>query len=402
MPAPSPHIGDLESVPSSQPQPSPSNTTSESQAPPSPQSPSGVRDPLPHTINESQRNNILDAKLDLEKELKKTLLGLCFGAALQFATPSKQVVESEINNSISLLSLGTAAIFASLFTSHFIGEKMPNASRMLDKVAFFLAATTFFFAIATPCPLSIKCAIWALYIISLMAIATCNFPLVFWRQVIFLAGEQFLFSHSPPLSTMAVTADILFVFVFFLLMHRQDHERNQDQDPGLPAPSPHIDDLESGPSSQPQPSPSNTSSESQAPPSPQSPSGVRELLPHTINESRRNNILDATPGLNTLLSLFVVAFQIRSQYKQVAESEINNSISLLALGIATIFGCLLTSHFIREKMPNASLVLEKVAFFLAATTFFFAIATPCPLGIKCAIWAVYIISLIVIAICNFL
>jgi hypothetical protein len=45
-------------------------------------------------------------------------------------------------------------------------------------------------------------------------------------------------------------------------------------------------------------------------------------------------------------------------------------------------------------------VLEKVAFFLAATTFFFAIATPFPLGIKYAIWAVYIMSLITIAICN--
>ncbi|KAJ6733946.1 IMAP FAMILY MEMBER 1 putative-RELATED [Salix koriyanagi] len=175
-PAPSPRSADdLESVPSSQPQPSPSNTTSESQAPPSPQSPSGARDPLPRTITESQRSNILDAKLDLEKELKKTLLSLCFGAALQIAIQFKQAAESEINNSISLLSLGTAPIFASLFTSHFIAEKMPTASRVLDKVAFFLAATTFFFAIATPCPLSIKCAIWALYIISLIAIATCNF-----------------------------------------------------------------------------------------------------------------------------------------------------------------------------------------------------------------------------------
>ncbi|KAJ6677710.1 hypothetical protein OIU85_008299 [Salix viminalis] len=172
----------------------------------------------------------------------------------------------------------------------------------------------------------------------------------------------------------------------------------------MPAPSPRsADDLESGPSSQPQPSPSNTTSESQAPPSPQSPSGAPDPLPHTIStESQRNNILDAKPGLNTLLSLFVVAFEIRSQYKQVAESEINNSISLLALGIATIFGCLLTSHFIREKMPNASIVLEKVAFFLAATTFFFAIAPSFPLVIKCAIWAVYIIALVAIAICNFL
>ncbi|KAJ6677715.1 hypothetical protein OIU85_008304 [Salix viminalis] len=151
LPAPSPHTDDLEPQ-SSQPQPSPSNT-----------------------INESQRNNILDAKLDLEKELKKTLLSLCFGAALQIAIQCNQAAESELNNSISLLSLGTATIFASLFTSHFIVENMPTASRVLDKVAFFLAATTFFFAIATPFPLGIKCAIWALYIISLVAVATCNF-----------------------------------------------------------------------------------------------------------------------------------------------------------------------------------------------------------------------------------
>ncbi|KAB5548468.1 hypothetical protein DKX38_011874 [Salix brachista] len=173
MPAPSPRSADdLESVPSSQPQPSPDSADDlESQAPPS----SGGREPLPHTINESQQNNILDAKLDLEKELKKTLLGLCFAAAIQIATQSKQAAESGINNSISLLSLGTAAIFAALFTSHFIGAKKQDASRVLEKVAFFLAATTFFFAIATPCPLGIRCAIWALYSISLIVIAIYNF-----------------------------------------------------------------------------------------------------------------------------------------------------------------------------------------------------------------------------------
>uniref|UniRef100_A0A6N2MSP8 Uncharacterized protein n=1 Tax=Salix viminalis TaxID=40686 RepID=A0A6N2MSP8_SALVM len=107
---------------------------------------------------------------DLGKELKKTLLSLCFGAALQIATQSKQAAESEINNSISFLSLG--CIHPPLYQ-----RKMQVASRVLEKVAFFLLATTFFFAIATPCPLAIKCAIWALYSISLIAIATCNFLL---------------------------------------------------------------------------------------------------------------------------------------------------------------------------------------------------------------------------------
>ncbi|KAB5548467.1 hypothetical protein DKX38_011873 [Salix brachista] len=145
--------------------------------------PSRLPAPSPIGDLESQRNNILDAKPDLEKELWKTLLTWCFTAALQIATRSKQAAESEIDNSISLLALSTAAIFGSLFTSHFIGENMRNASRMLDKVAFFLAATTFFFAIATPCPLGIKCAIWAVYIISLIVIAICNFLMYSAPQV---------------------------------------------------------------------------------------------------------------------------------------------------------------------------------------------------------------------------
>ena len=165
LPASPPNIDDLESQ-SSQPLPSSSNTTSESQ------SPTGGR--LPLTINESQRNNVLDAKPDLETELRKTLLGLCFTAALQITIQYKQVAESEIHKSINLISLAIAAIFASLFVSQFIGKKIPTASTVLEKVAFFLAATTFFFAIATPFALGIKCAIWAVYIMSLIAIAFCT------------------------------------------------------------------------------------------------------------------------------------------------------------------------------------------------------------------------------------
>ncbi|KAL9377496.1 hypothetical protein Peur_028831 [Populus x canadensis] len=145
LPASPPIIDDLESQ-SSQPPPSP----------------------------ESQQNNILDAKPDLETELRKTLLNLCFTAALQITIQYKQVAESEIHESINLISLAIAAIFASLFVSQFIGKKIPTASEVLEKVAFFLAATTFSFAIATPFPPGIKCAIWAVYIMSLIAIAICN------------------------------------------------------------------------------------------------------------------------------------------------------------------------------------------------------------------------------------
>jgi hypothetical protein len=170
---------DLESQ-SSQPQhSSSSDTTSESQTPqtqppPSPQSPTRARELPPPTINESRRNIILDANQDLDMELMKTLLNLCFTAALQITIQYKQVAESEIHKSINLISLAIAAIFASLFVSQFIGKKIPTASTVLEKVAFFLAATTFFFAIATPFALGIKCAIWAVYIMSLIAIAFCT------------------------------------------------------------------------------------------------------------------------------------------------------------------------------------------------------------------------------------
>jgi len=173
LPASPPKIDDLESQ-SSQPQPSSSNTTSESQSPQelSQQSPTGGR--LPLTINESQRNNVLDAKPDLETELRKTLLNLCFTAAIQITIQYRQVAESEIHYSMNLISLAIAAIFASLFVSPFIGKKIPTASKVLEKVAFFLAATTFFFAIATPFPLGIKCAIWIVYIMSLITIIICT------------------------------------------------------------------------------------------------------------------------------------------------------------------------------------------------------------------------------------
>jgi len=86
LPASPPNIDDLESQ-SSQPQPSSSNTISESQ------SPTGGR--LPLTITESQQNNVLDAKPDLETELRKTVLTSCFTAAIQITIQYKQVAEPE-------------------------------------------------------------------------------------------------------------------------------------------------------------------------------------------------------------------------------------------------------------------------------------------------------------------
>ncbi|KAJ6327611.1 hypothetical protein OIU78_014470 [Salix suchowensis] len=156
----------------------------------------------------SQRINILDEKPNLEKELRKSLLNLCFVAAIEITIQYKQVAESEINGYIHLHSLAIAIIFACLFTSNFIGKKIPKASRMLEKAAFFLAATTFFSAIATPFRLRIKFAIWAIYILSLIFILVIqNFTpphphteTVNRTNLVFHSLHQFSSSHSlwPP------------------------------------------------------------------------------------------------------------------------------------------------------------------------------------------------------------
>uniref|UniRef100_A0A6N2LYK2 Uncharacterized protein n=1 Tax=Salix viminalis TaxID=40686 RepID=A0A6N2LYK2_SALVM len=144
------------------------------------------------------------------KGIEESLLNLCFVAAIQITIQYKQVAESEIIGYIHLHSLAIAIIFACLFTSHFIGKKIPKASRMLEKAAFFLAATTFFSAIATPFRLRIKCAIWAIYILCLIFILVIQIftpphphtETVNRTNLVFHSLHQFSSSHSlwPPIT----------------------------------------------------------------------------------------------------------------------------------------------------------------------------------------------------------
>uniref|UniRef100_A0A6N2LIA7 Uncharacterized protein n=1 Tax=Salix viminalis TaxID=40686 RepID=A0A6N2LIA7_SALVM len=114
---------------SPQPRPSSSsNPTAESQSPqarPPPHSPEP-----PSAVRQSQRINIPDEEPDLEKELRKSLMSLCFLAAIQITIQYRQVDESEIDDFIHLLSSAIAIIFACLFTSHFVG-KIPSIKRKL-------------------------------------------------------------------------------------------------------------------------------------------------------------------------------------------------------------------------------------------------------------------------------
>jgi hypothetical protein len=110
-----------------------------------------------------------------EKEWQKVLINTCFTSALQIALHFHQITDSKLD-SLHLLCILVAIIFSCLFVSHFINPvKFPTTSKVLGKVAVFLAATALFITISIPFPPGVKWAAWIIYAISLLVIAICNF-----------------------------------------------------------------------------------------------------------------------------------------------------------------------------------------------------------------------------------
>ncbi|KAJ6865972.1 hypothetical protein NC652_037485 [Populus alba x Populus x berolinensis] len=118
------------------------------------------------------REDLVDNPHDeREKEWQRVLLSTCFASALQF----QQIPDSKLD-SLHLLCILHAIIFSCLCVSHFINPaKFPKTSKVLGKVAVFLAATALFITISIPFPPGVKWAAWIIYAISLLVIVICNF-----------------------------------------------------------------------------------------------------------------------------------------------------------------------------------------------------------------------------------
>ena len=128
----------------------------------------------PPTMNqEEELANMLHAQQEMEWQ--KTLVSICFTSGLEMALHFHQITHSK-PDSLHLLSILVAILFSCLFVSHFINPtKFPRTSKVLGKVAVFLAATVFFITISIPFPPGVKWAAWIIYAISLLVIAICNF-----------------------------------------------------------------------------------------------------------------------------------------------------------------------------------------------------------------------------------
>jgi len=109
-----------------------------------------------------------------EKEWQKVLISTCFTSGLQIALHFHQITDSKLD-SLHLVCILVAIIFSCLFVSHYINPaKFPMTSKVLGKVAVFLAATVFFITISIPFPPRVKWTAWIIYAISLLVIAICN------------------------------------------------------------------------------------------------------------------------------------------------------------------------------------------------------------------------------------
>jgi len=128
----------------------------------------------PPTMNQEE-DPVDNSHDEREKEWQKVLISKCFTSALQIALHFHQITDSKFD-SLHLVCILVAIIFSCLFVSHFINPaKFPKTSKVLGKVAVFLAATALFITISIPFPPGVKWATWIIYSISLLVIAICNF-----------------------------------------------------------------------------------------------------------------------------------------------------------------------------------------------------------------------------------
>ena len=75
---------------------------------------------------------------------------------------------------------------------------------------------------------------------------------------------------------------------------------------------------------------------------------------------------------------------------------------LVSLALLFAFTSFFISKFVGPKFLTMVLVLERAGVFFAVTGFFVAISIPFPLCLRVITWVVYVISFVVVLVCNYL
>ncbi|KAH9727402.1 hypothetical protein KPL70_008660 [Citrus sinensis] len=146
--------------PSSNPPPSASSTGDDPES-------QQVTAPVPNTEPKINPNQFL-------LQWQNVVMAFCFTSAIEIAVLFEQTKSSPLSVSFYLLSFVILIIFLSLFVAKSVGQNFTVTSQVLEKVAIFLAATSFIITITIPFPLLLKCTTWALYALCLIIIVICN------------------------------------------------------------------------------------------------------------------------------------------------------------------------------------------------------------------------------------
>ena len=126
-------------------------------------------DPFP-SITERSKSPFAQPNLNWSK----LVIAFCFGSALDIAHQAQSQSHRLPSTLYLLLCLSICVSFSCIFVAKFIGSRFSMSGRVLEHVGVLFAVTAFFLAITSPFPLSLKCTIWALYAVSLLAILISN------------------------------------------------------------------------------------------------------------------------------------------------------------------------------------------------------------------------------------
>ncbi|KAJ9676826.1 hypothetical protein PVL29_022031 [Vitis rotundifolia] len=105
----------------------------------------------------------------------KLVIAFCFGSALEIAHQSRSQSQSQLPSTLYLLLCFAISVsFSCIFVAKFVGSRFSMAAQLLELAGVLFAVTAFFLAITSPFPLSLKFTVWALYVVSLLAILISN------------------------------------------------------------------------------------------------------------------------------------------------------------------------------------------------------------------------------------
>ncbi|GLT34626.1 hypothetical protein SLA2020_091330 [Shorea laevis] len=148
-------------------QPSPPSSPNQESRQPIPQQP-----PLIMVDPESQQFISNAAQQNLQWQ--NAILSFCFTSALEISLQFAKT-QSKLPLSFSLVAFAVLITFAFLLLAKFISREHTKVSRVLEKVAFLIAAATFCYTTTIPFPVGFKFVIWSIFSISLLILVICKY-----------------------------------------------------------------------------------------------------------------------------------------------------------------------------------------------------------------------------------